>query len=70
MSVVSKILTIGGAVVTTVGVSLGAVEGSPGLLAIGLGCMLFVVGVFKDIKSELLHTPVLVGWWKRSIPVE
>jgi hypothetical protein len=59
-------------VVTTVGVSLGVVEGSPGspgLLAIGLGCMLFVLDVFKDIKSEL-QTPVFVGWWKRSIPVE
>jgi len=69
MSVVSKILTIGGAAITIVGVSLGAAVGSPGLLAIGLGCMLFVLGVFKDIKSEL-HTPVFVGWWKRSIPVE
>jgi hypothetical protein len=69
MSVGNKILTIGGAAITTVGVSLGAAEGSPGLLAIGLGCMLFVVGVFKDIKSEL-QTPVLVGWWKRSVPVE
>jgi hypothetical protein len=69
MSVVSKILTIGGVAITTVGVSLGAAEGTPGLLAIGLGCLLFVVGVFKDIKREL-QTPVLVGWWKRSIPVE
>ncbi|HEY7079992.1 MAG TPA: hypothetical protein VH500_09840 [Nitrososphaeraceae archaeon] len=69
MSAVSKILTIGGAVTTTVGVSLGAAEGSPGLLAIGLGCLLFVLGVFKDIKSEL-QTPVFVGWWKRTIPVE
>lgn len=69
MSAVSKILTVGGVAITTVGVSLGAAEGSPGLLAIGLGCLLFVVGVFKDIKSEL-QTPVLVGWWKRSKPVE
>jgi len=69
MSVVSKILTIGGAAITTVGISLGAAEGSPGLLAIGLGCLLLVLGVFKDIKCEL-QTPVLVGWWKRSIPVE
>jgi hypothetical protein len=69
MSIVSKIFTIGGAAITTVGVSLGAAEGSPGLLAIGLGCLLFVLGIFKDVKSEL-HTPVLVGWWKRSIPVE
>lgn len=69
MSAVSKILTIGGAVITTIGVSLGAAEGSPGLLAIGLGCLLFVLGVFKDIKREL-QIPVFVGWWKRSIPVE
>ncbi len=52
MSMVSKILTIGGVAITTLGVSLGAAEGSPGLLAMGLGCLLFVVGVFKDIKSE------------------
>ena len=70
MSLMSKILTIGGGAAITTVVSLGAVEGSPGLLAIGLGCLLFVLGVFKDIKSDLLHTPVLVGWWKRSIPVE
>jgi len=69
MSVINKILTIGGAAITMVGVSLGSAEGSPGLLAIGLGCLLFVVGVFKDVKSEL-QTPVLVGWWKRSIPIE
>lgn len=69
MSVVSKILTIGGAAITTVGVSFGTVEGSPGLLAIGLGCMLFVLGIFKDIKSKQ-HIPVFVGWWKRPIPVE
>jgi len=69
MSVVSKILTIGGAAITTAGVSLGTAEGSPGLLAIGLGCLLFVLGIFKDVNSEL-HTPVLVDWWKRSIPVE
>jgi hypothetical protein len=61
---------MGGAVIATVGVSLGAAEGSPGLLAIGLGCLLFIIRVFKDIKSELLHTPAFVGWWKRSIPVE
>ena len=53
MSLLNKILTTGGAVIATVGVSLGAVEGNPGLLAIGLGCLLFVLGVFKDIKSEL-----------------
>ena len=64
MSIVSKILTIGGATITTVGVSLGAAEGSPGLLAIGLGSCRF-----KDIKSEL-QTPVFVGWWKRPVPVE
>ena len=52
MSIVSKILTVGGAVITTVGVSLGTAEGSPGLLAIGLGCMLYILGVFKDIKNE------------------
>lgn len=69
MSVVSKILTIGGAAITTAGVSLGTAEGSPGLLAIGLGCLLFVLGVFKDIKSEL-QIPVFVDWWKHSIPVE
>ena len=69
MSVVNKILAIGGVAITTVGVSLGAAEGSPGLLAIGLGCLLFVLGIFKDIKSEL-QIPVLVGWWKRSVPVE
>ena len=43
--------------------TLGAAEGSPGLLAIGLGCLLFVLGVFKDIKSEQ-HIPVFVDWWK------
>jgi hypothetical protein len=32
--------------------------------------LLFILGTFKDIKFDLLHTPVLVGWWKRSIPVE
>jgi hypothetical protein len=69
MSVVSKILTIGGAAITTVGVSLGAAEGSPGLLAIGLGCLLFVLGVFKDVKSKQ-QIPVFVGWWKRPVPVE
>ena len=69
MSVVNKILAIGGVAITTVGVSLGAAEGSPGLLAIGLGCLLFVLGIFKDIKSEL-QIPVLVGGWKRSVPVE
>jgi hypothetical protein len=69
MSVMSKILTIAGATITIVGVSIGAAEGSPGLLAIGLGCLLFVVGVFKDIKREL-QTPVFVGWWKRPVPVE
>lgn len=38
MSVVDKILTVGGAVITTVGVPLGTAEGnSPGLLALGLG---------------------------------
>jgi len=42
---------------------------NPGLLAIGLGCLLFVLGVFKDIKSEL-QIPVFVDWWKHSIPVE
>ncbi len=67
MSVVSKILTIGGAVITTVGVSFGAAEGSPGLLAIGLGCMLFVLGVFKDINGEQ-QIPVFVGWWRRPVP--
>lgn len=56
MSLLNKILTTGGAVIATVGVSLGAVEGNPGLL-------LFVLGVFRDIKSEL-QTPVFVGWWK------
>ncbi len=69
MCVAGKILTLGGAVVTTVGVSFGAAGGGPGLLAIGLGCILFVLGIFKDIKSEL-QIPVLVGWWKRSVPVE
>jgi hypothetical protein len=69
MSVVSKILTVGGALRASIGVSLGAAEGSPGLLAIGLGCMLFVLGVFKDSKSEL-QTPVFVGWWKRPVLVE
>ncbi len=69
MSMVSKILTIGGVAITTLGVSLGAAEGSPGLLAMGLGCLLFVVGVFKDIKSEK-QTSVFVGWWKHSVPVE
>jgi hypothetical protein len=68
MSIINKILAIGGAVITTIGVSLGTVEGSPGLLAIGLGCMLFVLGVFKDIKSEQ-QIPVFVGWWKRPVPV-
>ena len=63
MSLLNKILTTEGAVIATVGVSLGAVEGNPGLLAIGLGCLLFVLGVFRDIKSEL-QTPVFVGWWK------
>ena len=43
MSIVSKILTVGGAVITTVGVSLGTAEGSPALLAIGLGCMLYIL---------------------------
>ncbi len=37
MPLLNKIVTTGGAVIATVGVSLGAVEGSPGLLAIGLG---------------------------------
>jgi hypothetical protein len=69
MSVVSKILTIGGAAIMMVGVSLGAAEGSPGLLAICLGCLLFVLGVFKDIKS-VQQIPVFVGWWKHSVPVE
>ena len=69
MSTVSKILTVGGAAITTVGVSLGAAEGSLGLLAIGLGCSLFVLGVFKGIKSEL-QIPVFVGWWKRPVSVE
>ena len=69
MSLLNKILTTEGAVIATVGVSLEAVEGNPGLLAIGLGCLLFVLGVFRDIKSEL-QTPVFVGWWKRPVPVE
>jgi hypothetical protein len=68
MSVGNKILTIGGAAITTVGVSMGAAEGSPGLLAICLGCLLFVLGVFKDIKS-VQQIPVFVGWWKRPVPV-
>jgi hypothetical protein len=29
--------------------------------------MLFVLGVFKDIKSEQ-QIPVFVGWWKRPVP--
>ena len=39
MPLLNKILTTGGAVIATVGVSLGAVEGNPGLLAIGLGSL-------------------------------
>ena len=69
MSVVSKILTIGGAAITMVGASLGAAEGSPGLLAIGLGCMLFVLGTFKDIKREQ-QIPVFAGWWKRPVSLD
>ena len=58
MSVVSKILTIGGAVIASIGVGAGG-----NLLAIGLGCSLFVVSVVKGIRSEL-QTPCFVGWWK------
>jgi hypothetical protein len=58
MSAISKILTIGGAVMASTGVAVGG-----NFLAIDLGSMLFVVGVFRGTRSEL-QTPVFVGWWK------